>query len=59
MKTGPAKKLVVRRETLRAISARDLSGVVGGTALQAVEGPRIPENGFIMKDTIIVKTSTR
>jgi hypothetical protein len=50
MKKTSTKKLSLRTQTIRALTASESSGVVGGT-LQP-----LPQ-GFIMKDSIIVRTS--
>lgn len=52
------RTLRLERETLRVLNADDLTRVGGGTF---IPGPAVggPANGFIMKDTIIIRTSTR
>lgn len=48
-----SRKLALQSEAIRVLAAPELDRVAGGT-FQPVQ----PE-GFIMKDSIIVKTSTR
>lgn len=50
MKKTTTKKLALTTDTLRAMTSEPLARVVGGS-LQAPAQP-----GFIMKDTIIVRT---
>ncbi len=50
MKKTTNKKLSLRTETIRALTANEFSSVVGGN-LQPVQA------GFIMKDTNFVRTS--
>jgi hypothetical protein len=48
----------LKRETLRVLNADDLTKVGGGT--MSLDPAIVPTgNGFIMKDSVIVKTSTR
>lgn len=50
MKKTP-RKIELRLQTIRSLSEHDLGHVVGGTLLPATA------NCFIMKDTIIIRTS--
>jgi hypothetical protein len=55
MKSARKKTLALRKESLRSISTRDLATIAGGTL---VVGPiaQAPAAGFIMKDSVIVRT---
>jgi len=49
MKKSTTKKLTLRAQTTRLLTNEALDGIAGGN-LEA------PANGFIMKDSIIVRT---
>jgi hypothetical protein len=51
MKKSTPSKLALRVQTIRLLTPETLDGVVGGVAGPA---PIVP--GFIMKDTIIIRT---
>ena len=51
MKKSPIKKLALRTQTVRVLTNEALGLVPGGLE------PVVP--GFIMKDTIIIRTSSR
>lgn len=53
MKKYRTAKLMLHTQTLRLLSHESLDRVAGGDLTDP------PENGFIMKDSIIVRTSTR
>ena len=52
MKKTTRPKLALKTETIRILAAGTLAQVVGGSHVD-------PINGFIMKDTIIIRTSGR
>ena len=52
MKKTPAKKLALRSQTVRALTAVDVGSVAGGLV-------QLAPQGFIMKDSVIVHTSNR
>ena len=49
MKKTPAKKLALRSQTVRALTAMDVGSVAGGLVQPAL-------HGFIMQDTVIIRT---
>ena len=57
------RKLVLKTETIRVLDDTTLRAAAGGTSLQPIpqgyvlRDGEVLENGFIMKDSVIVRTS--